>query len=364
MNAYERQVLDRVVERAVDGLVPLTALGFSDADRSADWAARLATAVTDDARRLGLSRPRYSRSAVRALRAWGLLAAVGFSAGAGHYIARRMETPFLALALFLFAAIVFWNLASGVRGERDTAAGRAAAGRWLGVRDWLANHDSFADLPPSAVAAWDRYLAYGAALGVTRTASAVLDLGMADRSRLWSSYGGRWRQINVTYPSGKPRYGQSLGWIAFRAVLAGMLGWAFSLSMDLGHLVGADPVSRSLALVGLVLCGYAGYLGLRVLVDLFAPQTASGRVLWHQIWQSRVDEDSSGTNANRPINFHLVLDDGQSDHTRAWILPAEIGDRCQLGDVVTIRVRPWTRRVIRVTLRQRASDAQRSASAG
>jgi hypothetical protein len=71
---------------------------------------------------------------------------------------------------------VFDRVAGKVGGERDTAAGRAVAARWLGVRDWLAAHESFADPPPAAVTVWDRYLPYGAALGVTRVAGQVIDL--------------------------------------------------------------------------------------------------------------------------------------------------------------------------------------------
>jgi hypothetical protein len=46
-----------------------------------------------------------------------------------------------------------------------------------------------------------------------------------------------------------------------------------------------------------------------------------------------------------PVNHYLVIDDGRSDRTRAWVLPEEISDQCRLGEVVTARVRPWTRRV-------------------
>ena len=82
----------------------------------------------------------------------------------------------------------------------DKQAGREVAARWLGVKGWLRNTEAFADLPPSAVAVWDRYLSYGDALGVTRVCSAVIDLGMGDRKRVWSSFGGTWHRVRVQYP--------------------------------------------------------------------------------------------------------------------------------------------------------------------
>ncbi|MEV4629440.1 hypothetical protein AB0J90_24570 [Micromonospora sp. NPDC049523] len=205
LDAYERQVLDRVVERAVDGVVPLTALGFADADRSADWTARLGQAVIAAARRLGLSRPRFSPAAINGLRVLGLFASVGITLGAAHYMVRSMDGYHLAFGVLLISALLLWNIASGQRGERHTSAGREAAARWLGVRDWIAGH------------------------------------------------GG-------------------------------------------------------------------------------------------------------GTNAVRAVDFYLVLDDGRAARTRAWILPAEIGDRCRLGDVVSVRVRPWTCRVVKVTVHRGATD--------
>ncbi|MGC4878915.1 hypothetical protein ACLQ26_21970 [Micromonospora sp. DT43] len=39
---------------------------------------------------------------------------------------------------------------------------------------------------------------------------------MADRERLWSTYGGRWRQVSVSYPGGLTRYRASLrGMVSF-----------------------------------------------------------------------------------------------------------------------------------------------------
>ncbi|MFC0506530.1 DUF2207 family protein [Micromonospora costi] len=370
LTRYERLVHDRVTQRAVDGVVPLTALSFSDAGRAASWSKRMRRYVVADARRLGLSRRRFSKVMVTTLGILGVLAAAGVTAGVWHYLRRTGDDPFGAVAALVLTAAALAAIAGRDLGERDTPAGREVAARWLGLRTWLAGHESFADLPPAAVTVWDRYLSYGAALGVTRVASRVIHLGIADRKRLWSSYGGGWRQVPVTYPAGLPRYGQALGWIVFRAILAAMVGWTFARVVGAALLAPApgspdaeaglwsrltsiDPVTLGVVTLGLVLLGYAGYLGVRALIDLVAPADVTGEVLWQQVRQVRSsDSDRSST----PINHYLVVDDGRAEQLRAWVLPEEIAGECRLGDVVTVRVRPWTRRVTRVTVHRPASE--------
>jgi hypothetical protein len=72
-------------------------------------------------------------------------------------------TPFVWVGLLL-ASIVL--LARG-RTYVLTSDGRAAAAHWLGVRSFIADHGNFDDLPPAAVAVWDRYVAYGAAMDLS-----------------------------------------------------------------------------------------------------------------------------------------------------------------------------------------------------
>lgn len=42
------------------------------------------------------------------------------------------------------------------------------------------------------------------------------------------------------------------------------------------------------------------------------------------------------------------------DRTTAWLLPSIWADRCRDGDVVTVRVRPWSRRVVALAVAERA----------
>ncbi|MFC6021918.1 DUF2207 family protein [Plantactinospora solaniradicis] len=384
LNGYERQVLHRVVERAVDGVLPLTALAMHDEQQSARWSKTFRRSVAAEARRLGLSRRRFPKKLVTGLTVVGGVAALGVGLGALHYLIRSGElantdsdNTFGGLAVILVTASVLAGIAGRDHGERDTPDGRTVAARWLGLRAWLEGQQSFADAPPAAVTVWRRHLSYGAALGITRTASRIIHLGLADRERLWSAYGGRWRQVSVSYPSGLPRYGQSLGWIGFRAVLAGMVGgtltsvlgslwlgeggWAYTgqesglpsvASDEWWRLLTGDPIMVGFALAGIGALCYAGYLALRVVLDLAAPGSVTGEVLWHQVWQTRHSESAGRTRV--PVNYYLAVDDGRADRTRAWVLPAEIADQCRLGDVITARVRPWTRRVRSVTVHRPA----------
>src|SRR5439155_20434666 len=109
---------------------------------------------------------------------------------------------------------------------RDTPAGREVAGRWLGLRAYLRGDESFANLPPSAVAVWDRYLSYGDAVGATRVCSAVIDLGMGNRKRVWSSFGGTWHRVRVRYPKVWGRYGAKATPLIVWAVVNLALGFA------------------------------------------------------------------------------------------------------------------------------------------
>src|SRR6266481_2455420 len=88
-----------------------------------------------------------------------------------------------------------------LRSIRYSAAGEAAAARWLGVKRFLQHDQSFADTPPAGVAIWDRLLSYGAAIGVARAAVASIPLEMEDPEIAWSRVGGDWHQVHVEYPT-------------------------------------------------------------------------------------------------------------------------------------------------------------------
>jgi hypothetical protein len=352
LQPYEGRVLWRITGLAVNGVIPVTALTFRDERAAKSWNKRLRREVVAEARARGLSRRRFSGGMVAGLVGIAALSAAGLFLASLHAELRAEDSDVGgAFMVGLFGFLALSLAASSQRGERDTVAGRAAAARWLGVRDWLRGHEEFADLPPAAVTVWDRYLPYGAALGVTHTASAVLDLGMGDRRLVWSSYGDRWRRVRVRYPRFWPRYGKTAPSLVFPALLAvligGLLVWYRDQPAELDL---ADVSTVALAAGGLLLA-WGGYRAVRALVDLATTRTITGQVLWTEVWRTR----SQGKNRpSVPWLHYLAVDDGRADRTTAWGLPRQLaGPSCHDGDTVTIRVRPWSRRVIALTLVER-----------
>ena len=82
----------------------------------------------------------------------------------------------------------------------------------------------FAEQPPHTVALWERLLAYGAALGVAPAAIRPIPMGSEPENRAWSTYGGRWHQVDIRFRHG-PQWGQHPGW----ALLARLAVAAVSL---------------------------------------------------------------------------------------------------------------------------------------
>jgi hypothetical protein len=368
LNPYERIVLERVRVLAVGGVVPVTALTFRNANQARGWNWRLHRDVIADAQARGLSRRRLGRSAVSALVAVAAVSAAGLGWVAWQLAARRPDNDEIEAGLWVsvVAFAILAGVAGAPRGERDTPAGRQLAAQWLGVREWLRRHEEFANLPPAAVTVWDRYLPYGAALGVTHTASAVLDLGMGDRRLVWSSYGDGWRRVRVRYPKFWSRYGRTVPSLLvpalFTVVVGGLLVRYHRAPVELNptDLPGVtadrlDLAARLALILGALLLARGGYRAVRALADLATTRTITGEVLWLEVWRKR----SQGNNRpSVPWLHYLAVDDGTADRTTAWGLPHTFdGPRCGPSDTVTIRVRRWSRRVIAldVTERGRAS---------
>jgi hypothetical protein len=338
LRAYERRVLNRVSSLAVEGVVPLTALTFRDGERANAWARGLHDDVVADARDRGLSRPRLSARARAVLVAAAAVPAAALGAAVYLYPDRAQPAGWEVVAgAGVFAFLILSGLANRPAGERDTPVGREVAARWLGVRTWLRAHESFAELPPAATTVWRRYLGYGVALGASRAASAAVDLGLGDRRRVWSTYGGSWRQVRVRYPRFGLRYGRTAPVLAGRAAL--------------GLVVGALLVNVVHPAAGALFLAYGVYAGARVGADLLAPLTVTGQVLWRQEWLIQRTSDDSPA---RPWLHHLAIDDGRSDRTTAWILPHPLAGGVEAGETVTVTVRRWSRRVTAVDVSERS----------
>lgn len=328
LRPYERAILDRIRRLAVGGVVPLTALTFRNEAEARAWNKRLRAQVVADARAAGLSRRRFGRAVTSALVTAAAVAAVAVGLAAFHYgvWSDQEDNPGLWTG---FATFVVLSLIAGRSpGERDTPLGREVASRWLGVRDWLRGHEQFEELPPAAVTVWDRYLGYGAAVGATHLASAVLDLGMGDRKLVWSSFGGGWHRVRVRYPRFWSRYGRPLPILLLRAAIG----------------IAAGAVLLKVVGLPAVVVLAAGFYSLaRAVADLVTVRTITGEVLWQEVWKAKKPQNDRPA---VPWLYYLAVDDGSGDRTTAWGLPAELFGQVHDRETATIKVRPWSRRVL------------------
>ena len=347
LTPYEDQVLDHVRRlAATDGTLACEALTTGPEQESKNWWKTFEAGVRKDARDRRLSRARWS--------GWmtGLLAVTAL--GPSVLVALALVVlpsqkskddgnpigAFLGITVMVEGALL--AIPGKLRAERDTLAGREAAARWLGLREYLSEDGAFADAPPAAVAVWDRYLAYGAALGAAPAAVRALPLGAESDTVAWSAYGGRWRMVRIDYPRWIPP-----GW-GKRPALATAIGVA---SLGAGSFVArillptfADLVSRLLgsirddgfdprtvlgvALLGLVTAAAAVWL-LRALLmlcaavpDLFARREVEGVVL-------RI--------RRRDKAAYLAVDDGSRPQIRAWRVEPAVLDRAGLSQGAKVR---------------------------
>ena len=327
---YEGRVLDFVHRRAVDGVVPSRALTTGPQDESKRWFRAFTAEVVAEAQARGLSRDLWDRRTLTFLYAAASLPALPFGLAGGWWA-------------FLSALIGGLAVVGGIdasRRQRETPAGLEAGGRWLGVRAKLAQDEVFPTLPPTGVAVWERYLAYGAALGLARAAVAELPMGAESDTRAWSSYGGTWHEVRVRYPflwppgwGSWPPLGVALGLGGF---LAGGLVLFLVLRFGVFSVTGSFtssvlavlvPVEIALGVVGgLVLLGGSLCL-VSALADLRQPGEVVGQVLRLRV---------RGTK-NHPRHY-VGVDDGRSTKVLAWRVAPEVYPGLQQGQTVRVVV--------------------------
>lgn len=341
VTGYEAQVLDHVQSLAHNGEVPGAALTTGPPDHAEAWWKRFRKQVVAEARGRKLSRPRWGR---------GLRGALVLAALIPSYLAARGvfgRTGDEAWAVTVWMGIGLSAPLSLLRKERDTPAGRAQAGKWLAVRRFLADDPAFCEQPPGGVNIWDRYLAYGAAMGVARGAVKAMPMGSESATEAWSPYGGQWHVVRVDYPKWVPP-----GWGAkpSSAVLTGLLGMvpiAFILFVFVAVLASiVDEFARGWALVGvavfgvhLLLISVVGFrfLGMAVLglLDLgAAKREVTGRVV-------RMREVLiKNKNRTYSVQHYVAVDDGQSAEVDAWLVGNEKLNGIRPGVVVDATVTP------------------------
>ncbi len=338
---YEDQVLDHVRRLAgADGTVPGEALTTGPEDESAGWWSRFERSVVKDTRNRGLSRGRWSRWMLVVLGAGALapamLAALAIVVVPPQDNAKE-ENP--VGAFFGLTALAWFPLMAvphKLRAERDTPAGRDAAARWLGLRDHLEASGGFTDAPPAAVVIWDRFLSYGAALGVAAGAVRALPLGSESDTVAWTSYGGRWHMVKISYPKRIPP-----GWgrppllatvIGLASLVGGLLVARvfFPLMVDAASTLSAstsDHRFEPLDLVGVALLAIptivtAVWLARAVLMlraavpDLVARREVEGVVL-------RIRHHEKA--------HYLAVDEGTRAEIKAWLVEPAVLAAAGLG---------------------------------
>ena len=334
---YELRVLERLSRVAGTEAVSVEELRERYAAGSYRWHKRLTQEVARDARRLGLVRSRsIGLDAVA-----GVAAAVATAAiivGILRSSTPNLDDGGLGLLGLVIGGWVFGSafgylvLAISVSifvpdSNHLTAQGRQAAAHWLGVAAWLRAYEPLRDLPPAAVAIWDRYLAYGAALGAMPHAVDVLDFETTGhRDVVWSTHTGTPRPVSVRYqkrnrllrPAGPVSAGASRFWAVFSLAL-----WSAVATFAW------TPPHRWLPVlifvVALVQIARALYRLIWSVVDIRWPETVTGTLIdISLLGQQPVTVDQPGLPATMPTHYYLIVDDGSTDQLRPWIVNRDL----------------------------------------
>jgi hypothetical protein len=315
---YEKRILALVRQRVVGGVVPAGALTAGPRDQATAWWRSFRNEVIDDAQGRGLCRDLWDRRTIRWLSLAALIPAPFFFVAAAHAGG--------AVAYGIGAAVIIGR-AAGHRRQRDTDEGLRAASAWLGVRRFL-GEGAFTDLPPTAVAVWERYLSYAAALEVATAVVRSMPMGADEDRRAWSAYDGEWRLVRIRYPSFWP---PAWGWRPWVALIVSVVGAvvafvALRMAAGIGWPEGstADPPGLvalvrglfvSFLTVGTILALWSLSTLARAAMDLGRPQERRGLVLRVRVF---------GRSSRSPGRHYVAVDDGRSTVVRAWRIRPEL----------------------------------------
>lgn len=360
LTAYESRVMRLLKSRASHGVVPAGALTLGSANEAKGWLRGFTGDVTAEARAQGLCEPRWPRS---------VLTVLGLITGAALFLfVFAVEGEDEKTALWFIAGILAFSTvwASGKffleTAQLVTKSGLALQGRWLALRHYLHDDELFPTLPPTAVVVRDRYIGYGAALGVAAAAVRAIPMGAESDHRAWSSFGGKWRQVTVSYPRvWPPAYGTSPRDAIWAGVRTTLISGAalFGLWQVTNLLLDGAPenVARDLlagefvlSAVGLVAVGVGLYLLLAGIASLFGTRTVTGDAI--RLRQYGGSDE---------LTCYLAVDDGTADHVRAWRVLSKFYDRLTEYERVTVTLTPMLSYVRRVEEASTAPVPQRAA---
>jgi hypothetical protein len=358
---YERRVLSHVQGLAVGGVVPAGALTTGTEDVSKRWWNGFVGEVVDEARARGLCRDRWPNRLTLLFGAGVIGAGLALWAAGGFRDPEEVDTGplWFAAVLAIVAVIAIGAAVARSHRQRDTDAGRAEAGRWLGLRSFLVDHGDFPNAPAPSVAIWDAYLGWAAALGLAPIAVESLPLGTEDDHHAWSSVGGRWRRVEVRYPRWRPGWGRH----PLMAVLTGLMWTALAVLALRGlvEVAGSDGfgeasaerwVDRGAAALAVIALGVATYSlagALCGVADLFRSVEVTGVVLRRRT-RGRTSPraprfvrwlaDRDAPDDPPKVRWYLGVDTGEAPTVAAWSVPIGTFDRVGQGARVRVSVTP------------------------
>jgi hypothetical protein len=355
LRPYEQHILDHVERLAIDGVVPAEAMTTGPEAASQRWWKTFRAAVVAEAQAADLCRPRWRGVSV-AFIGIGALAALGL-AWLGSSLAGKSEDLRLVDVLVMLGFAGFLGLSSiGVaigksHRQRDTSHGLEVAGRWLGVRRYLAERGNFGHQGAAAVAVWDRYLAQAIALDLAPVAVAQLPLGAEDDRHAWSPATGQWRKVLVHYPRYRPGYGRHPAAVAAVSLLVGAgadgILWVLSRLPSFDEPL-ARVVDAGVRIVAVAVIALAVITLLLALSDCFANTTVEGLVL-------RARRRQTGDRLRGPLRifqpepdkrqtrYYVAIDDGRDVTVRALRVRSELYSTVTQGSRVRAIVTPRLR---------------------
>jgi predicted membrane protein DUF2207 len=337
LTSYETRVLDLLRRRAKGGVVPAQALTAGPTDEAKGWMKAFQRSVVSEARAAGKCGPRWPRRAIAVLGGLGLGALTFAAAGGNEDSVTGPQAVAIGCAILVLVILVKVFSADA---QMVTPAGLDSQARWLSLRKFLREDEIFSTLPPTAVAVRERYLAYGAALGVAAAAVRAIPMGAESDRWAWTQYGGGWRQVRVSYPRvWPPAWGYSPRAVGWTGIQVGAFGavvlWVSSLmlpSIELGPQ--ADQVARWVS-VGILLATVIGLvaasLGIVVLCTAIVAALRTTQVTGEAIRVRRFGGDEEA-------RCYLAVYTGTGDRVRAWMVRPELYPALREYSTVTVSV--------------------------
>jgi hypothetical protein len=235
-----------------------------------------------------------------------------------------------------------------------------AASRWLGVRRFLQSNDTFDHATPGAVALWDSYMSYGAAMGLAHDALRRLPMGEEDDEDAWSAYSGEWRHVRVAYPRLRVIWGKSpLG-----AMWTGFLMTAISaVIVYVGlyvHSNARTTLENEKEVVDWIRLGALIAAGVAAPIILWGAHTLllgfldlwSRRVVTGEVIRLRSHKNSKGEG-----RWYLAMYDGRQSRVRAWRVGPSTYSHFVQGDVADVTISPRLGHVFSFAFKDNAGSA-------